>query len=94
MLNNASNPLRCEDRALVKMKPSKPILAEEFKKYPKLGCFTIYSEGVPIVYEIIKSLKRIGGVKHPKNSLIQLGNYENCISDVSPMVLMEFVMLW
>ena len=58
----------------MKMKPSKPIVAEEFKKYPELGCFTINSEEVTIVYGIIKSLKRIGGVKHPKNSLMQLGN--------------------
>ena len=70
ILNNASNPLRCGDRALVKMKPLQPIVAKEFKKYPELGCFTINSEGVPITYEIIKGLKRIGGVKRPKNSLM------------------------
>ncbi|KAF3441122.1 hypothetical protein FNV43_RR15033 [Rhamnella rubrinervis] len=56
VLNIKPTSLKCGHRAIVKMRPRNS-MAEEFKKYPALECFTIGKEDVTISFGIIKSIK-------------------------------------
>ena len=49
--------LKTGDAAIVKIKPTKPVVAEEYKKFPQLGRFAIRDMGQTVAAGMIISVK-------------------------------------